>query len=74
MERKQERKFPSKVCPKSFRNLALTGASLLFIYLLCNATNEKKMDFLEIYKHTTFKAVPIKQLQQAVTNKTLKQL
>lgn len=35
---------------------------------------KKKMDFLEIYKHTTFKAVPIKQLQQAVTNKTLKQL
>lgn len=35
---------------------------------------KKKMDFLEIYKHTTSKAVPIKELQQAVTNKTLKQL
>lgn len=32
------------------------------------------MDILEIYQHTTFKAVAIKQLQQAVTNKTLKQL
>lgn len=36
---------------------------------------EKKHGFVfEIYQHTTFKAVPITQLQQAVTNKTLKQL
>lgn len=74
MERKQDRKLPLRVRPKSFRNLALTQASLLFIYLLCNVTNEKNMDFLEIEKHTTSKAAPIKQLQQAASNKTLKQL
>lgn len=41
MERKQKRKFTSRVCPKSFRILALSQASLLFIYFSCNVTNRK---------------------------------
>lgn len=41
------KKIPIKSLPEEFRNLALSQASLLFIYLLYNVTKFLKLIFLK---------------------------
>lgn len=63
------KKIPIKSLPQEFRNLALSQASLLFTYLLCNVTKFLKLIFLKYINTQLSRQFPLNSYNKLLQTK-----